>query len=38
MTEGTWDGTVIHTKMYQVSVKVTQERWDKTCKMVPVIW
>jgi hypothetical protein len=33
-TTGAWDGTVIYTHMGQVCVKVTQERWDKTRKMV----
>jgi hypothetical protein len=38
MTAGAWAGTVIHTHMGQVCVKVTQERWDKTQKMVRDIW
>jgi hypothetical protein len=38
MTAGAWAGTVIHTHMVQVCVKVTQERWDKTRKMVRDIW
>jgi hypothetical protein len=38
MTAGDWAGTVIHTRMGQVCVKVTQERWDKTRKMVRDIW
>jgi hypothetical protein len=38
MTAGAWAGTVIHTHMGQVCVKVTQERWDKTRKMVRNIW
>jgi hypothetical protein len=38
MTAGDWDGTVIHTHMGQVCVKITQERWDKTRKMVRDIW
>jgi hypothetical protein len=38
MTAGAWAGTVIHTHMGQVCVKVTQERWDKTRKMVCDIW
>jgi hypothetical protein len=38
MTAGAWAGTVIHTHMGQVCVKVTQERWEKTRKMVRDIW
>jgi hypothetical protein len=38
MTSGAWDGTVIHTCMGQVCVKLTKERWDKTHKMVRDIW
>jgi hypothetical protein len=38
MTAGACAGTVIHTHMGQVCVKVTQERWDKTRKMVRDIW
>jgi hypothetical protein len=38
MTAGEWTGTAIHTHMGQVCVKVTQERWDKTRKMVRDIW
>jgi hypothetical protein len=37
-TAGAWAGTVINTHMGQVCVKVTQERWDKTRKMVCDIW
>jgi hypothetical protein len=32
MTAGAWAGTVIHTHMGHLFVKVTQERWDKTRK------
>jgi hypothetical protein len=38
MKAGAWAGTVIHTHMGQVCVKVTKERWDKTRKMVRNIW
>jgi hypothetical protein len=38
MTAGAWAGTVIPTFIGQVCVKVTQERWDKTLKMVWDIW
>jgi hypothetical protein len=38
ITSGACSGTVIHTNMVQVCVKVTQERWDKTRKMVRNIW
>jgi hypothetical protein len=38
MKAGDWADTVIHTNMYQVCVKVTQRRWDKTRKMVRDIW
>jgi hypothetical protein len=38
MTADAWAGTVIHTHMGQVCVKVTHERWDKTWKMVRSIW
>jgi hypothetical protein len=34
MTAGAWADTVIHTNMDQLCVKVTQTRWEKTCKMV----
>jgi hypothetical protein len=38
MTTGDWAGTVIHTHMDQVCVKVTQGQWDNTRKMVRDIW
>jgi hypothetical protein len=38
MTAGAWAGTVIHTHMDQVCVKVTQARWENTRKMVRDIW
>jgi hypothetical protein len=38
ITAGAWAGTVIHTNMDQVCVKVTQKRLDKTRKMVCDIW
>jgi hypothetical protein len=38
MTAGYWAVTFIHTNTDQVSVKVTQERWEKTRKMVRDIW
>jgi hypothetical protein len=38
MIAGACAGTVIHTHMDQVCVKVTQVLWDKTRKMVRNIW
>jgi hypothetical protein len=33
-----WAGTMIHTNMDQVCVKVTHTQWNKTRKMVHDIW